>query len=46
MGEGTASGPSAWDGYAATAVCDAALEALRTGARTEVTLRERPGFYV
>ncbi|MFO1038661.1 MAG: Gfo/Idh/MocA family oxidoreductase [Geminicoccaceae bacterium] len=43
--EGTATGPSAWDGYAATAVCDAALDALRTGQRTEVELRERPAFY-
>jgi myo-inositol 2-dehydrogenase/D-chiro-inositol 1-dehydrogenase len=43
--EGTATGPSAWDGYAATAVCDAALEALRTGERTGVGLRDRPDFY-
>ncbi len=43
--KGTATGPSSWDGYAATAVCDAALEALRTGTRTKVTLRERPDFY-
>jgi myo-inositol 2-dehydrogenase/D-chiro-inositol 1-dehydrogenase len=43
--KGTATGPSAWDGYAATAVCDAALEALRTGTRTEVSLRQRPDFY-
>jgi myo-inositol 2-dehydrogenase/D-chiro-inositol 1-dehydrogenase len=43
--EGTAAGPSAWDGYAATAVCDAALEALRTGERTGVGLRDRPDFY-
>ena len=43
--EGTATGPSAWDGYAATAVCDAALEALRTGERTGVALRDRPDFY-
>ena len=43
--EGTATGPSAWDGYAATAVCDAALEALHTGSRTTVSLRERPSFY-
>jgi myo-inositol 2-dehydrogenase/D-chiro-inositol 1-dehydrogenase len=42
---GTATGPSAWDGYAATAVCDAALEALRTGTRTTVSLRESPSFY-
>jgi hypothetical protein len=26
-------------------VSDAALEALRTGTRTTVTLRERPAFY-
>ena len=43
--QGTATGPSAWDGYAATAVCDSALEALRTGTRQKVTLRERPSFY-
>lgn len=43
--KGTAAGPSAWDGYAATAVADAALEALRTGTRTRVSMRERPAFY-
>jgi myo-inositol 2-dehydrogenase/D-chiro-inositol 1-dehydrogenase len=43
--KGTAAGPSAWDGYAATAVSDAALEALRTGTRTKVSMRGRPGFY-
>jgi myo-inositol 2-dehydrogenase/D-chiro-inositol 1-dehydrogenase len=43
--KGGATGPSAWDGYAATAVTDAALAALRTGARTAVPLRERPGLY-
>lgn len=43
--KGTATGPSSWDGYAATAVCDAALEALRTGTRTTVSLRDRPDFY-
>jgi myo-inositol 2-dehydrogenase / D-chiro-inositol 1-dehydrogenase len=42
---GAAAGPSAWDGYAATAVCDAALAALRAGARTRVSLRERPDLY-
>ena len=39
---GTATGPSAWDGYAATAVCDAALEALHSGTRKIVSLRQRP----
>jgi myo-inositol 2-dehydrogenase/D-chiro-inositol 1-dehydrogenase len=42
---GTATGPSSWDGYAAAAVTDAALEALRTGQRTPVSLPERPDFY-
>jgi myo-inositol 2-dehydrogenase/D-chiro-inositol 1-dehydrogenase len=43
--EGTATGPSCWDGYAATVVCDAALEALRSGTRRAVVLRERPALY-
>lgn len=42
---GTATGPSAWDGYAATAVCDAALESLQSGTRKTVSLRKRPDFY-
>jgi myo-inositol 2-dehydrogenase / D-chiro-inositol 1-dehydrogenase len=42
---GTSTGPSAWDGYAAAAVTDAALEALHTGHRTAVTMPERPDFY-
>jgi myo-inositol 2-dehydrogenase/D-chiro-inositol 1-dehydrogenase len=42
---GASTGPSAWDGYAAAAVTDSALEALRTGQRTAVTMPERPDFY-
>ena len=42
---GTATGPTAWDGFAAAVVMDAALEALRTGQRTAVSLSERPEFY-
>lgn len=38
-------GPSAWDGYAAAAVSDAALAALRTGARTPVRLAAKPALY-
>jgi myo-inositol 2-dehydrogenase / D-chiro-inositol 1-dehydrogenase len=38
-------GASAWDGYAATAVAGAALEALRTGSRVEVRLVDKPAFY-
>jgi myo-inositol 2-dehydrogenase/D-chiro-inositol 1-dehydrogenase len=40
-----ASGPSAWDGYAATVVCDAGLAALESGSREPVVLRERPALY-
>ena len=43
--EGTATGPSAWDGFAATAIADAALAALHTGDRVTVPWRERPSFY-
>ncbi len=42
---GTSAGPSSWDGFAAAAVTDSALEALRTGQRTVVTMPERPEFY-
>ncbi len=42
---GVARGPSAWDGYAATAVAEHGLEALRTGARVPVPLPVRPDFY-
>lgn len=42
---GTSTGPTSWDGFAAAAVTDAALEALRTGQRQPVTMPERPDFY-
>jgi myo-inositol 2-dehydrogenase/D-chiro-inositol 1-dehydrogenase len=42
---GTSTGPSAWDGYAATVVCDTGLAALRTGERVPAVLRERPDLY-
>ena len=42
---GTSTGPSSWDGYAAAAVTDSALEALHTGQRTLVAMPERPEFY-
>ena len=45
MAAGTSTGPTAWDGYAAAAVTDAALEALRTGQRAAVSMPERPDFY-
>lgn len=42
---GGATGPSSWDGYAAAVVSDAAVEALRSGARTELSMRARPDLY-
>jgi myo-inositol 2-dehydrogenase / D-chiro-inositol 1-dehydrogenase len=38
-------GPSAWDGYAASVVCDAGLTALHTGSRATVELAARPALY-
>jgi myo-inositol 2-dehydrogenase/D-chiro-inositol 1-dehydrogenase len=38
---GTIDGPGAWDGYAASAVCTAGVEALRSGQRTDVRLDAR-----
>ena len=38
-------GPSSWDGYAATVACDAALEAWRTGQRVPVAMRAKPDLY-
>jgi myo-inositol 2-dehydrogenase / D-chiro-inositol 1-dehydrogenase len=42
---GGTTGPSAWDGYAATVACDAGLAALRSDAREPVTLRDKPDLY-
>ena len=42
---GTSTGPSAWDGYAATVVTDAGIEALHSGNRVTVSLREQPAIY-
>ena len=33
---GTVDGPGAWDGYAAVAVCDAGVQAVRTGQKVAV----------
>jgi myo-inositol 2-dehydrogenase/D-chiro-inositol 1-dehydrogenase len=40
-----ATGPSSWDGYAAAVVSDAAVEALRSGTKVAVTLRDKPDLY-
>jgi myo-inositol 2-dehydrogenase/D-chiro-inositol 1-dehydrogenase len=46
VGADTATGPSSWDGYAATVACDAGLEALRTERRVPIVMRDRPDLYV
>jgi len=43
--QGTATGPSAWEGYAATLVSAAAIEAARSGVRTPIAMRARPALY-
>lgn len=40
-----ANGPSAWDGYAAQAVCDAGVAALHSGDRVTVELIDKPALY-
>ncbi|MEU9786796.1 Gfo/Idh/MocA family oxidoreductase [Streptomyces phaeochromogenes] len=42
---GEVTGPSAWDGYATAAVCEAGVRAQTEGGRIEVELVERPAFY-
>lgn len=42
---GQVGGPSAWDGYAATAVADACLAALERGERIGVRMQQRPALY-
>lgn len=40
--KGTIDGPGAWDGYAAAAVCEAGVEAVRTGRKVAVAMGPRP----
>ena len=42
---GTPCGASAWDGYAATVIAQACIEARLAGARVPVALPPRPAFY-
>jgi len=42
---GVATGPSAWDGYAAAAVAEACVRSLGTGAKVPVVLADRPAMY-
>jgi myo-inositol 2-dehydrogenase / D-chiro-inositol 1-dehydrogenase len=39
---GTIDGPGAWDGYAAVAVCEAGVQAVRTGEKVRVAMDARP----
>jgi myo-inositol 2-dehydrogenase / D-chiro-inositol 1-dehydrogenase len=39
---GAIDGPGAWDGYAAVAVCDAGVEAVRTGQQVPVRMEPKP----
>lgn len=45
VADGGPRGPSAWDGYAASAVADACLESLASGHPVDVRLAERPALY-
>ena len=38
-------GPSAWDGYATAACCEAGVEAQKTGAKVRVQLNDKPALY-
>ncbi|MET1035822.1 MAG: Gfo/Idh/MocA family oxidoreductase [Arthrobacter sp.] len=38
-------GPSAWDGYATAACCEAGIEAQRTGGKVAVALKPKPALY-
>ncbi len=44
-GDGTATGPSTWDGYAATLVADAALRAVESGRLETIAMRDKPSLY-
>jgi myo-inositol 2-dehydrogenase/D-chiro-inositol 1-dehydrogenase len=43
--KGEATGPSAWDGYVATAATLAGVRALECGAREAINLRDKPALY-
>ena len=43
--EGTATGASTWDGYAATLTADAALRAVSSGGRERIAMIDKPALY-
>jgi myo-inositol 2-dehydrogenase/D-chiro-inositol 1-dehydrogenase len=42
---GRVSGPTSWDGYAASVITDAGVEALHSGRIVPVSIKDRPSFY-
>ena len=42
---GTIDGPSAWDGYATAACCEAGVAAQQSGEKVRVSLKEKPELY-
>jgi myo-inositol 2-dehydrogenase/D-chiro-inositol 1-dehydrogenase len=45
LAAGVVSGPSAWDGYAATALAACAVDSFAKGTRVDVVLPAKPGLY-
>jgi myo-inositol 2-dehydrogenase / D-chiro-inositol 1-dehydrogenase len=43
--DGEPTGPSAWDGYAATVITNAAVEALTTGRIVDIAMRDKPACH-
>ncbi|MGA7880460.1 MAG: Gfo/Idh/MocA family oxidoreductase [Terrimicrobiaceae bacterium] len=42
---GEVDGPTAWDGYATAACCEAGVAAQKSGEKVDVSLRNKPGVY-
>jgi myo-inositol 2-dehydrogenase / D-chiro-inositol 1-dehydrogenase len=43
--QGTVGGPTAWDGYATAACCEAGVAAQSSGEKVKVSLQTKPGIY-
>jgi len=42
---GEIGGPTAWDGYATAACCEAGVAALKSGEKVKVSLNTKPSIY-
>jgi myo-inositol 2-dehydrogenase/D-chiro-inositol 1-dehydrogenase len=42
---GEIGGPTAWDGYATAACCEAGVAAQKSGQKVDVSLRAKPDIY-